>query len=171
MNAITISIVVAMDEDRVIGLNGGLPWGRIPSDLARFRQITLGHDVIMGSNTLRSLKYPLPRRHNIIMSRSYKYKVTENNCTVAHTIDEALSSVRCSSEVFIIGGAEIYKLFLPMTHLMYVTTVYGKFQGDTIFPTWNEHEWKPVSTAEVPSYVKETPTVFRIWQRKKTPEL
>jgi len=165
MSETTVSIIVAIDEDGAIGRNNRLPWGKIPSDLKRFKKITTGHDVIMGRNTFESLPTPLVGRRNIVMSRSPEYKVTHRNCEVVSSAAEALSAVRCSEEVFVIGGAKTYKLFLPMAEYMYITTIHGRFNGDVSFPEWNKNDWKVASTVEVPISQNEIPTSFRVWGR------
>jgi len=165
MDTRVISIIVAMDRNRVIGRNNRLPWGKIRSDLKRFNLYTMGHDMIMGRSTFESLPDVLDGRHHIIMSRSREYSVVNSKCTVVHTVDEALSATRCANEVFVIGGAEIYSLFFPMARFLYITTVDGEFEGDTLFPEWDRVEWKPASTVEVPISQNEIPTSFRVWER------
>ena len=126
-----ISIIAAMAENRVIGINGRLPW-HLPTDLARFRELTMGHPVIMGRKTFETIGKPLPGRTNVVVSRQQDYHC--ENCIVASNLNEALASVRDAPEIFICGGGEIYRLALPMADRIYLTTVHENSIGDTTFP-------------------------------------
>lgn len=133
-----ISLIVAMDENRVIGYKNKLPWS-LPSELKYFREATKGKPVIMGRKTHESIGRPMPDRLNIIITRDKNY--TADNCAVVHSTDDAVKAVKGSDEIMVIGGAEIYKLFLPAADRLYVTKVHGKFNGDTYFPEFNQDEW------------------------------
>ena len=133
-----ISLIVAMDENRVIGYNNKLPWN-LPSELKYFREATKGKPVIMGRKTHESIGKPMPERLNIIITRDKNYKT--GNCTVVNNREDAVKAAKGSNEIMVIGGAEIYKLFLPIANRLYVTKVHGKFKGDTYFPEFNENEW------------------------------
>ncbi len=134
----TISIIVAVAENQVIGFDNHLLW-HISEDLKRFKSITLGHHVIMGRKTYESVGKPLPGRINIVVSRKENYKV--EGCLVAKSIDDALELAKEDSEVFIIGGGDIYKQALPLTEKIYFTRVHAGFPGDTFFPELNLSEW------------------------------
>lgn len=133
-----ISIIVAMDENRVIGYKNKLPWN-IPSELKYFRETTKGKPVIMGRKTFESIGRPMPERLNIIVTRDKNYKA--DNCIVVNNREDAIKAAESSNEIMVIGGAEIYKLFLPTANRLYITKVHGTFQGDTYFPEFNESEW------------------------------
>ena len=133
-----ISLIVAMDENRVIGYKNKLPWN-LPSELKYFRETTKGKPVIMGRKTHESIGRPMPERLNIITTRDKNYKAV--NCIVVNSTEDAIKAAKGSDEVMVIGGAEIYKLFLPIANRIYVTKVHGIFKGDTYFPEFNENEW------------------------------
>lgn len=132
-----ISIVVAMDLNNVIGKDNKLIW-HIPGDLKNFKKITTGHSIVMGRKTFESIGRPLPRRENIILTKNIDFKV--EGCKIYNSIEPILE-LSDDREVFIIGGAEIYKLFLPYTDMIYMTLVHNKFDGDTFFPSLSADEW------------------------------
>ena len=136
-----ISLIVAMDENRTIGYKNKLPWN-LPSELKYFREATKGKPVIMGRKTYESIGRPMPERLNIIITRHKNYKA--DNCIVVNNSEEAVKAAKGSNEIMVIGGAEIYKLFLPIANRLYLTKVHGIFKGDTYFPEFNESEWTKV---------------------------
>ena len=136
-----ISLIVAMDENRVIGYKNKLPWN-LPSELKYFRETTKGKPVIMGRKTHESIGRPMPERLNIIITRDKNYRT--DNCIIVNNVHDAIKATKGSSEIIVIGGAEIYKLFLPIANRLYVTKVHGAFKGDTYFPEFNENEWVKV---------------------------
>lgn len=133
-----ISLIVAMDENRVIGHENKLPWS-LPSELKYFRETTEGKPVIMGRRTYESIGRPMPKRLNIIVTRDKNYKAV--GCIVVNSNEDAIKAAKGSNEIMVIGGAEIYKLFLPIANRLYITKVHGTFKGDTYFPEFNEDEW------------------------------
>lgn len=127
-----ISAVVAMAQNRAIGLNGQLPW-RLPEDLKRFKTLTWGSPIIMGRKTYESIGRVLPGRQNILITRKHDYQVPGG--FVASSLQEALNSCpQDCSEVFIIGGAEIYAMAMPQVDRIYLTWIKKDIQGDTYFP-------------------------------------
>jgi dihydrofolate reductase len=132
-----LSLIWAMDQNQLIGKGNELPW-RLPADLAFFKKNTQGHPVIMGRKTFDSLGRPLPNRENIIISRDTELHI--DNCVVVHSIEGAKLHVG-DKKAFVIGGAEIYKLFLPYADELIVTRVHDTFEGDTHFPEVNWKEW------------------------------
>jgi dihydrofolate reductase len=137
-----ISFVVAMDENRVIGANGRIPW-HLPDDLKWFRDVTLGKPVIMGRKTYESIptKFrPLPGRHNIIVTRQPNY--TAPGATITHTVAAAIHAAGNVAEIIIGGGGELYRQLLPQADRLYLTLVHGRFTGDATFPTLNMAEWQ-----------------------------
>ncbi|MFD1738386.1 dihydrofolate reductase [Bacillus salitolerans] len=133
-----ISFVVAMDENQVIGRNNELPW-HIPGDLAYFKRVTMGHSIVMGRKTHESIGRPLPGRENIILTRNLGYE--SEACTVIHSLDEIKVLEQHHKEIFVIGGAEIFKELLPIADRLYLTKIHHEFEGDTFFPTVNWEEW------------------------------
>jgi dihydrofolate reductase len=137
-----ISIIVAVAENQVIGFDNHLLW-HISEDLKRFKNLTTGHHVIMGRKTYESVGKPLPGRVNIVISRQENFKV--EGCLVANSLENALELAKQDSEVFIIGGGEIYNQALPITDKIYLTRVHAGFPGDTFFPELNLSEWNTES--------------------------
>lgn len=140
-----ISIIVAMDKNRVIGKDNKMPW-HLSSDLKRFKQLTMGKPIIMGRKTFESIGKPLPGRINIILTKDANYK--QEGCIVVHSVDEALKFCEGNNEVMVIGGAKVYMLFLPMTKKIYLTLVDGEYEGDTYFPEIDMKKWEEVRIEE-----------------------
>jgi len=141
----TISIIVAVAENQVIGFDNHLLW-HISEDLKRFKCLTLGHHVIMGRKTYESVGKPLPGRINIVVSR--QENLTVEGCLVAKSLEEALELAKQDSELFIIGGGDIYKQALPIADKIYFTRVHAGFPGDTFFPELNLSEWATESVTK-----------------------
>ena len=138
-----LSLIVAMDKNRLIGDANRLPW-YLPEDLKRFKRITLGKPVIMGRRTFESIGKPLPGRRNIIVSRNPDYKV--EGCESVSTLEQAIQLVTDAEESIVIGGMQIYKPALFYVERMYITQIEYEFNGDAWFPQYNQSEWKLVST-------------------------
>lgn len=141
-----ISIIVVIGKNREIGFKNKLLWD-IPEDMARFKKITTGHVVVMGSKTYESMGKPLPNRTNIVIALEKNYQAP--GCTVVHSIEEAISKAKQSSppyqgggqegvEIFIIGGGSIYKQFLPLADKLYLTVVDDAPEADTYFPDYSK---------------------------------
>lgn len=140
-----VSMIFAMDRQRLIGKDNKLPW-RLPADLAYFMRMTMGHCVVMGRKTFESLANPLSGRTNIIITRDRTYEAPEG-CIVVHAVEEALEKVT-GEEFFVIGGTEIYSLFLPLADRLYVTEIDEEFTGDAYFPEFDIAEWRTKSMKE-----------------------
>ncbi|MEC7987297.1 MAG: dihydrofolate reductase [Myxococcota bacterium] len=134
-----LSMIVAMNPQRVIGANGDLPW-KIREDLRHFRKVTMGHPIIMGRRTWDSIGRPLPGRHNIVVTRNPKLAL--DGVTVVHSLEEALAVASSEpKEPMIIGGATLYALALPMTTRLFLTMVQREVEGDTFFPVFSDADW------------------------------
>lgn len=140
-----ISIIVAVAENNAIGFDNHLLW-HISEDLKRFKSLTLGHHIIMGRKTYESVGKPLAGRVNIIISRQENYTI--DGCLVAKSLEDALELAKQDSEVFIIGGGEIYKQALSFADKIYLTRVHAGFTGDTFFPELNLTEWDTESVTK-----------------------
>ncbi len=134
------SLIVAMANNGVIGVNGELPW-KLSADLRRFKQLTMGHSIIMGRKTYESIGRLLPGRISIVVTRQKAYSVMPG-ALLAHGVPDAVELARGSSEAFIIGGEEIYRAALPLVDRMYVTAVATEVAGDTYFPNWDPAGWQ-----------------------------
>jgi dihydrofolate reductase len=142
---ITISAIVAHAENRVIGKDNKMPW-HLPADLKHFKEITTGHPILMGRKTFESIGKPLPNRTNLILTRDTLFIAPEGTIVV-HSLEAALQEVRkiAASQLFIIGGAQLYEQFLPNIQKLYLTLIHHPFEGDTFFPKLNEAEWETIA--------------------------
>ncbi|HLC59961.1 MAG TPA: type 3 dihydrofolate reductase [Candidatus Nanoarchaeia archaeon] len=136
-----ISLIAAIGKNNVIGINNKLPW-KLSADLKRFKTITSGKPVIMGRKTFESIGKPLPNRKNIIITRDKNYKV--DGCIVVHSPEEALNVAKGNEETMIIGGEQIFNMFLPQANRLYLTVIEKDFVGDAYFPEYRKDEWKEV---------------------------
>ena len=141
-----ISLIVAMSQNSVIGLNNQLPW-HIPEDLKNFRKITLNHCVIMGRKTYDSIGKPLKDRRNIVISRNNSLLI--NGVEVVNSLDKAISMVDDSSEIFIIGGEQIYTISLSLATHLYITKVNANYKGDAFFPDFIQNDWREVGREDL----------------------
>lgn len=137
-----VALIVAMDEQGVIGRNNDLPW-RLSADLQYFRKVTMGKPLIMGRNTHESIGRPLPGRRNIVITRQQDFQAA--GCDVVFSIEQALALCEGEAEVMIMGGASLYEQTLPLVDTLYLTRVHTKVEGDTWFPDWSEADWQLVS--------------------------
>ncbi len=136
-----ISIIVAADENNVIGKDNDLIW-HLPDDLKYFKNLTTGHTIIMGRRTYESIGRPLPNRTTIIITRDVSFKA--EGCIIVHSLEDALKNTSDKDESFIVGGEQIYKLGLPFTDRVYLTRVHHAFDGDRAFPELDSN-WKEVA--------------------------
>ncbi|MGZ4958259.1 MAG: dihydrofolate reductase [Methylomonas sp.] len=141
-----ISLIVAMASNRVIGLNGQMPW-HLSADLKRFRQTTTGSPIIMGRKTFEAIGKPLPGRSNLIVSRNADYQ--QPDCLVFGDIDSALQYCSESREVFVIGGATLYEALLPRADFLYLTEIDKDFPGDTFFPPIDARDWREIERENI----------------------
>lgn len=133
-----VSAIVAIGQNNAIGKNNELLW-HLPNDLKHFKDITSGHTIIMGRKTFDSVGKPLPKRRNIIITRQ---DIAIPGTEVVHTVNEALALCEGEEEVFIGGGAEIYKIAMAQTDRIYLTIVHQSFDADAYFPEIDMTEWK-----------------------------
>ena len=142
-----ISLIVAMATNRAIGLDNKMPW-HLSADLKKFKAITMGSPIVMGRKTYESIGRPLPGRSNIIISRNLDYQQTD--CLVFNDIKTAIAaSSKEADEIFIIGGAELYKATLPLADNLYLTLINQDFTGDTFFPEIDFKAWSEVSREDI----------------------
>jgi len=148
-----------------IGLNGRMPW-HLPNDLKRFKNLTWGMPVVMGRKTYESLGKPLPGRQNVIITRNPDFHAA--GVHVVNGTDQALALSKTFDveEVFIIGGGEIYELFMPMAHRIHLTRIRAEFQGDTFFPALDAVSWQLTNQLHQPADEKNAVDhVFEQWDR------
>ena len=155
----TTSLIAAVAANGVIGNRGALPW-KLPDDMARFRELTMGHAVIMGRSTFESLGKPLRGRRNIVLSRNSALRI--EGCIVVHSAREALEAAAVAgvaaadTEAFVIGGAAVYELFLPSADRLYLTWIDVEVHGDTAFPPVDWSAWRVTREASGDAGPQET---------------
>jgi dihydrofolate reductase len=162
-----ISIVVAASTNNVIGVDGELPW-RISDDLKRFKALTMGKPIVMGRLTWESIGRPLPGRQNIVITRQADFLA--DGCDVVASPAAALGAAGDATEIMIIGGSQIYDLFLPKAGRLHVTRVQTEIDGDAFFPAINEADWELVdSESHAASVANEFAFDFRTYEHKDRP--
>jgi dihydrofolate reductase len=140
-----ISLVVAASTNDVIGVHGELPW-KISDDLKRFKSLTMGKPIVMGRLTWESIGRALPGRQNIVITRNAEFKA--DGCDVVSSPAEALRAAAAADEVMIIGGGQIYDLFLPKANRVHLTLVHAEIDGDAFFPKLDEATWLLTSSQQ-----------------------
>lgn len=144
-----ISIIVAVSENNVIGVNNQLPW-HLPADLLYFKQLTSSHSIIMGRKTFESIGRPLPKRRNIVITSNKDYSVEGIECVPS--LHEALHACAGEQEVFIIGGGMIYKESIALATKLYITRVHTRIEdGTAFFPELNPERWRLIAETEHPA--------------------
>jgi dihydrofolate reductase len=137
-----ISLIVAMAKNRTIGVNNTLPW-RCPEDLKHFKALTMGHHMIMGRKTFDSIGKALPGRTTVIVTRNNNLSI--DGCVIAHSLQDAMNACTGDEEIFIVGGAELYRLSLDLVNKLYVTEIQQDVQGDAQFPEFDNSKWQETS--------------------------
>ena len=138
-----VSLVVAMARNQVIGRDNALPW-RLPTDLKHFKAVTLGKPILMGRKTFESIGKPLPGRANLVLTRDRGWMAA--GVLVVHSPDEALERARNAPELACIGGAEVFRLLMPLATRMHLTRIDADIAGDTVFPPIDIAEWVEVDS-------------------------
>ncbi|MDO5517899.1 MAG: dihydrofolate reductase [Clostridium sp.] len=142
-----LSIIVAVAENNVIGKDNKLIW-HISEDLKRFKEITSGHTMFMGRKTFESLPGVLPNRKHIILTRDKNFKVDSDQVSIVYDLNSLINEFKDSDEeVFVIGGAEIYKELLPYAQKLYLTKIHKSFEGDVFLPEINFEDYETVYTS------------------------
>ncbi|WP_027409773.1 type 3 dihydrofolate reductase [Anoxybacteroides tepidamans] len=161
-----ISLIVAMDQNRIIGKDNKLPW-HLPADLAYFKRVTMGHPIVMGRKTFESIGRPLPGRDNIVLTRNRSFQ--PEGCIVIHSIDDIQKmAAERNDEIFVIGGAELFEAVLPVADRLYITKIEAQFPGDTFFPPFQEADWCLVSSEKGPKDEKNPyDYAFLVYERKR----
>jgi len=134
-----LSIIVAMAQNRTIGVNNTLPW-LCPEDLKHFKTLTMGHHMIMGRKTFDSIGKPLPGRTTVVVTRNSDLVI--DGCIIAHSLQEAIHNCIGDEEIFIVGGAELYRQALPLVDTLYITEIQQDVEGDAHFPEFDRSAWR-----------------------------
>ena len=161
-----LSLIVAFDQNRVIGKGGALPWS-LPRDLRRFKEISLGNTVVMGRKTHQSIGRMLPGRKNVVISSNAT--LVDANCLCFPNLRKALKALEADKEIFIIGGESIYRESIPLADKIYLTEIDGSVEGgDVYFPKLNLHEWETeIKEKHLPDLKNKFGMTFKVLHRKK----
>jgi dihydrofolate reductase len=163
MNPPIITLIVAAADNGTIGRDNRLPW-HLPDDLKRFKQLTLGKPMVMGRKTFESIGKPLPGRQNIVVTRDANYR--RDGVTVVHDVDAAVRAAGDATEIMVIGGAELFRLFLPRAGRVHLTRVHGDVAGDIRWPDLDTHIWRVVASEAHPADERHAwPMTFEVWEK------
>ena len=162
-----LSIIVAMAKNRVIGANNRIPW-HLPAELKLFKEVTMGHHMVMGRRTWESIGRLLPGRTSVIVTRQRDYKV--DGAVVAHSLKAALEACAGDEEAFVIGGAELFREALPLADRLHLTVVDTEPEGDTLMPAIDLDDWQETASWSSPANER-NPLAFRytLYERKAYP--
>lgn len=156
-----ISIIAAVAKNGVIGAGGQMPW-KIPGEQKRFRDLTLGQTVVMGRRTFEEIGKPLPGRHTVILSRTREFDWP--GCTTLSSWEQVWEKFADKKELFIAGGAALYRDTIPLAHRLYLTVIEREYQGDVFFPDWKKKDFKQVYSHRVEGKV---PYTYYTYVRKE----
>ncbi|HET9475716.1 MAG TPA: dihydrofolate reductase [Steroidobacteraceae bacterium] len=164
MNTPLVTLIVAVADSGVIGRDNSLPW-HLPADLQRFKRITMGKPILMGRKTFESIGKPLPGRENIVVTRDTNYR--RDGIRVVHDAGSALRAAGVAPEVMVIGGAELFRAFLPLAGRIHLTRVHGNIAGDVMWPALDERAWRVVerevhAADERHAYAM----TFEVWEKR-----
>ncbi len=161
-----VSIIAAMDRNRLIGKENQLPW-HLPADLAHFKRVTMGKPIIMGRKTFDSIGRPLPGRTNIVLTRSADFQA--EGVIAAASLQRALEIASGAEEVMVIGGSRVYELALPGADRLYITHIEESYEGDAWFPEFDPTQWRVIaSESHAPDLKNPCAYRFVTYERKKT---
>lgn len=159
----TVTLIVAASDNGVIGRDNALPW-HLPEDLKRFKRLTMGKPIVMGRKTFESIGRVLPGRQNIVVTRDANYR--REGVTVVHGVDQAVRAAAGAAEIMIIGGADLFRLFLPRAVRIHLTRVHANVAGDVLWPalsdSWVVVEREPHAADERHAY----PLTFEVWEKR-----
>lgn len=169
MAELTLSLIVAMARNRVIGRDNGLPW-HLPEDLKYFKAATMGKPILMGRKTFESIGRPLPGRLNIVITRDSEWR--HEGVMVADSLEEALAqaakdpSALAAGEIMVIGGEQIYRATIEKADRLYITRVDAGVEGDAFFPEFDESDWREIKR-QLPEQQGDTPYFFQVLERRR----
>lgn len=159
-----ISLIVAMARNRVIGASRAIPW-RLPDEQQLFKKLTMGHHIVMGRKTYESIGRLLPGRTTVIVTRQPGYEVA--GAIVAHSLKDAVNAAARDAEVFVIGGAELFREALPLASRIHLTVVDAEPEGDTVMPEIDLGEWREAASEHHPADARHAHAFsYRLLERK-----
>ena len=164
-NPTRVTLIAALSRQRVIGNAGGLPW-KLPNDLKLFKSMTVNKPIVMGRKTFESIGRPLPKRRNIVLSRS---AFAAPGVEVFSNIASVLETIDAEQEVMVIGGEQIYRLCLPRAQKLYLSIVEGVFIGDAYFPTLQSNDWSVTASKRYDPDLQ-NPHAFTFMELIRTPK-
>jgi dihydrofolate reductase len=159
-----ITLIVAVADNGVIGRENALPW-HLPEDLKRFKRLTMGKPIVMGRKTFESIGKPLPGRQNIVLTRDASYR--RDGVTVCNTLEATLAAVSGAEEVMVIGGADLFRLFLPGAGRVHLTRVHAQIAGDVHWNELDPRAWRLVERQDFPPDDRHAHAMsFEVWERR-----
>lgn len=159
-----ITLIVAVADTGVIGRDNQLPW-HLPADLQRFKRLTMGKPILMGRKTFESIGKPLPGRENIVVTRDPNYR--REGVRVVHHAEGALRAAGDAPEIMVIGGAALFRAFLPRASRVHLTRVHGNIEGDVVWPELDEHEWRVAGREAHPADDRHAYAMtFEVWEKR-----
>jgi len=159
-----VTLIVAVSDNGVMGRDNALPW-HLPDDLKRFKRLTMGKPVIMGRKTFESIGKPLPGRLNIVVTRDTNY--LHEGVQVVHGVDEALEAAADAPEAMVIGGAELFRLFLPQAGRIHLTRVHGTVDGDVMWPALDIRQWDVIERERHEADERHAHAMtFEVWEKR-----
>jgi dihydrofolate reductase len=164
VSAPVITLIVAVADTGVIGRDNALPW-HLPEDLKRFKRLTMGKPIVMGRKTFESIGKPLPGRQNIVLTRESNYQ--RDGVTVVHDAESALRAAGGAAEIMVIGGADLFRLFLPRALRVHLTRVHGDIAGDVVWPALDTREWAVVAREAHDADDRHAHAMtFEVWEKR-----
>jgi dihydrofolate reductase len=157
-----IILIAAMATNRIIGNDNRMPW-YIPEELAFFKRTTMGYPLIMGRKTFATFNAPLPGRRHIVLSRNQSYQ--PKGAEAAESLEQAIVMCQGSEKAFVIGGAQIFALAIPLATTIMLTTIHREFPGDVVFPVFSEEEFALTDSVEYPT--AKIPFTVNTYHRQK----
>jgi dihydrofolate reductase len=144
-----LSLVVAMAKNRVIGADNRIPW-HVPGEQSLFKRLTMGHHIVMGRKTYESIGRLLPGRTTVIVTRQRDYVVP--GAIIAHSLHDAINAAARDDEIFVIGGAELFREALPIADRIHLSVVEVEPEGDTFMPDFNPSQWNEIASEDHPGF-------------------
>ncbi len=159
-----ITLIVAVADNGVIGRDNTLPW-HLPEDLKRFKRLTMGKPIVMGRRTWESIGKPLPGRQNIVVTRTANYHA--EGATVVDGVEAALRAAGDAPEIMVIGGAELFRVFLTRAGRIHLTRVHGNIEGDVMWPALDTREWHVVERETHSADARHAYAMtFEVWEKR-----
>lgn len=152
-----IALIAAYARNRVIGCGGHIPWN-IPGEQHRFRELTMGHVIVMGRKTYEEIGRPLPGRETIVLSRTRCFDAP--HCVTVHSLEQALK-LADGQDIYISGGEQLYRAALPLADMLYLTEIHREFDGDTRFPVFDENAFEQIKRQDVEGTIPYTYLTYR----------